>query len=183
MKVGFRLGRVGEAALLCLVGYFSYSMRPTVWRGLKIYREMKLRLRNLHLSSFHRAIRRLRKAGLVTGSKESLRITAIGQKAVVAKGLGFSPLAVPTPREWDGRWRIVAFDVPERAKFRREVLRRVLADLGFVRVQHSVWAHPADCRKTVADVVAKIGADREVAFVVADSIDGGPNLLRRFKLG
>ncbi|MBI3852026.1 MAG: hypothetical protein HY298_17345 [Verrucomicrobia bacterium] len=45
-------------------------------------------------------------------------------------------------REWDGRWRLVLFDVPTTQNTHRARLRRYLRDKGFGYLQNSVWITP-----------------------------------------
>jgi len=45
-------------------------------------------------------------------------------------------------REWDGRWRLVLFDVPTAQNSHRTQLRRYLRDKGFGYLQNSVWITP-----------------------------------------
>ena len=45
-------------------------------------------------------------------------------------------------REWDGRWRLVLFDVPTAQNSHRKRLRRYLRDKGFGYLQNSVWITP-----------------------------------------
>ncbi len=45
-------------------------------------------------------------------------------------------------REWDGRWRLVLFDVPIPQNTHRVRLRRYLRDKGFGYLQNSVWITP-----------------------------------------
>lgn len=45
-------------------------------------------------------------------------------------------------REWDGRWRLVLFDVPTTQNSHRVRLRRYLRDKGFGYLQKSVWITP-----------------------------------------
>jgi len=45
-------------------------------------------------------------------------------------------------RGWDGRWRLVAFDVPEARRSARNQLRRYLRSRGFGCLQGSVWITP-----------------------------------------
>ena len=45
-------------------------------------------------------------------------------------------------REWDGRWRLVLFDVPTAHNSHRTRLRRYLRDKGFGYLQNSVWITP-----------------------------------------
>jgi phenylacetic acid degradation operon negative regulatory protein len=45
-------------------------------------------------------------------------------------------------REWDGKWRLVLFDIPNSQNNRRQKLRRYLRDRGFGCLQNSVWIRP-----------------------------------------
>ena len=45
-------------------------------------------------------------------------------------------------RRWDGRWRLVLFDVPETLTPTRDRLRRYLRSRGFGCLQNSVWVTP-----------------------------------------
>ena len=45
-------------------------------------------------------------------------------------------------RRWDGRWRLILFDVPEARRGARTRLRRYLRDRGFGYLQNSVWITP-----------------------------------------
>jgi phenylacetic acid degradation operon negative regulatory protein len=45
-------------------------------------------------------------------------------------------------RRWDGKWRLVAFDLPEVQSSTRKRLRRFLRDHGFGYLQNSVWITP-----------------------------------------
>jgi phenylacetic acid degradation operon negative regulatory protein len=45
-------------------------------------------------------------------------------------------------RTWDGRWRLVLFDVPESCRAKRNQLRRYLRSRGFGYLQNSVWITP-----------------------------------------
>jgi len=45
-------------------------------------------------------------------------------------------------REWDGRWRLVLFDIPTTQNTHRARLRRHLREKGFGHLQNSVWITP-----------------------------------------
>jgi DNA-binding transcriptional regulator PaaX len=45
-------------------------------------------------------------------------------------------------REWDGRWRLVLYDVPTTRNIHRRRLRCYLCDKGFGYLQNSVWITP-----------------------------------------
>ncbi len=43
---------------------------------------------------------------------------------------------------WDGKWRMVIFDIPEEANEKRDKLRRLLKSGGFFKLQASVYVNP-----------------------------------------
>lgn len=45
-------------------------------------------------------------------------------------------------RPWDGKWRLVMFDIPEKDKSLRDKLRRYLTARHFGYLQNSVWVSP-----------------------------------------
>lgn len=45
-------------------------------------------------------------------------------------------------RKWDGYWRVVIYDIPEKDYLLRDRLRQELKKLGFKFVQRSVWITP-----------------------------------------
>jgi phenylacetic acid degradation operon negative regulatory protein len=63
-----------------------------------------------------------------------------GQGKICALG-GRDPEA-QWSRRWDGNWRMVVFDVPEKQNARREQLRRYLRRKHFGYLQNSVWITP-----------------------------------------
>jgi virulence-associated protein VapD len=50
-------------------------------------------------------------------------------------------------KNWDGIWRAIIFDVPEKKRYKRNFLRRELKLMGFKELQHSVWITPYDVEK------------------------------------
>ena len=45
-------------------------------------------------------------------------------------------------RTWDGKWRLILFDVPLGRDTQRNRLRRYLRNKGFGYLQNSVWITP-----------------------------------------
>ncbi|OGE06354.1 hypothetical protein A2W70_01635 [Candidatus Curtissbacteria bacterium RIFCSPLOWO2_02_41_11] len=58
-------------------------------------------------------------------------------------------LELEKPKRWDGKWRMVMFDIPEKFKSRRLIFQRKLSELDFYQLQKSVWLHPFSCVKEI----------------------------------
>ena len=88
-----------------------------------------------------------------------------------------------TKREkWDGRWRMVAFDIPEECKKGRNALRYRLCMGGFHKIQESLFVHPYDCEKEVRDFIELFKLQKYVRFGLLDFIDNQDGLKGLFKL-
>lgn len=68
------------------------------------------------------------------------RITSQGKIKIIYS----IPLARFTGKKWDGVWRLISFDVPEKKSVMRVGLRRKLKELGFGMLQESLWITPHD---------------------------------------
>ncbi|OGZ56766.1 MAG: CRISPR-associated endonuclease Cas2 [Candidatus Ryanbacteria bacterium RIFCSPLOWO2_02_FULL_45_11c] len=83
---------------------------------------------------------------------------------------------------WDGKWRIVVFDVAEEKRKIRDKFRRSLISYGFKRMQNSVWIYPYDCE----DFLSTVKTDRklwgDVLYMAADYVEGVERYKKFFKL-
>lgn len=97
----------------------------------------------LFRNGFHKNLSRLEKGALIERDLLSPR-DRIYRLSVQGRilALGGRDPAVQWSRFWDGRWRLVLFDVPEASSFRRKNLRRYLRRHHFGRLQRSVWITP-----------------------------------------
>ena len=90
-----------------------------------------------------KAIEHLIEHRLISGRGEKLSITLSGRRALgilvseTRSKLGHSP--------WDGKWRIVTYDIPEQFAVLRRKVRTVLKRAGFVQLQQSLWIYPHEC--------------------------------------
>lgn len=90
---------------------------------------------------------------------------------------------VPPLVMWDGRWRILMFDIKERRRRIRLQLRKLLQGAGFVRLQDSVWVHPYPCDEFVSLVRAHLSSGvGELRYVTADAIESDRPLRDHFRL-
>ena len=92
-------------------------------------------------SGFHRELARLERRKLLEkrpGMERIYRLTAEGR--IHALG-GIDPEA-RWARAWDGRWRLICFDIPMSENKQRLKLRRYLRQRGFGYLQNSVWVTP-----------------------------------------
>lgn len=58
-------------------------------------------------------------------------------------------LTINEPEDWDGKWRLITFDIPERHRQARQALAKKLKETGFYQCQKSVWVHPFPCDEEI----------------------------------
>lgn len=63
---------------------------------------------------------------------------------------------------WDGKWRIVIFDIPETNKRIRQALRETLRVLEFRPLQKSVWISRKDVVKEFRNWVRELGLSKHI---------------------
>jgi len=85
----------------------------------------------------------------------------------------FEELKLKKPEKWDGKWRLVIFDIPERYKKNRTALRKKLIDFGFYQCQKSVWIHPFDCASEIEFTKDILNIKPFVKLFVVDEMDDG----------
>ena len=115
------------------------------------------------------------KDGLVT-----IIITKEGEK----KALKFKidEMEIKKLAKWDGEWRIVIFDIPERFKKAREALRKKLKDLGFIKLQESVFVLPYECEDEINFIVEVFLIRPFVRFVRVKSFTNEEQIKIKFGL-
>ena len=113
--------------------------------------------------------------------KKFLRITEKGRQEFAFEQSKIE-LTTRKKKRWDGRWRMVVFDVPERRRHLRWRLRSIMGEIGFVRLQDSVWVYPYDCEDFMALLKVELKIGKDVLYAIADSIEYDTPLRKHFNL-
>lgn len=111
-----------------------------------------------------------------------VEITEEGRKQALK--YKFDQMAVSRPKSgWDGKWRVVIFDVSENKRVLRDMFRRKLLELGFKQLNESVFIHPYPCFNEVEFVRQVFAIGAEVTFLLVDKIEGETNWEKVFDVG
>ncbi|RJQ35754.1 hypothetical protein C4568_00380 [Candidatus Parcubacteria bacterium] len=123
---------------------------------------------------------RLLKKGYLVRDEGKLRLTSTGQAFLLRLQLRHSGLR--KPKRWDGRWRLLIFDIPEQRKGQRDLVRRTLIQIGFVRLQDSVWLYPYDCEDIIVLLKADFRIGKNLLYIIADTIENDTEYRALFNL-
>jgi hypothetical protein len=70
----------------------------------------------------------------------------------------------------DGKWVMTIFDIPEKQKKMREMLREALVDLGYEKLQQSVWVCPYDVYEETQEAVRSCRAVPYVKLFLIEEV-------------
>lgn len=143
------------------------------WQKSKKYREKKV----------SDTFRNLLKRGCIQIEKKNrqlyIHLTDEGKK--LAGWLQIDALNIKKPKKWDGKWRVVIFDISHLKKKYREAFRGKLKELGFCLLQKSVWVHPFDCKDEIALLKEFFGlSEKEIRLIIAETIEKDNELRKIF---
>lgn len=88
----------------------------------------------------------------------------------------------PKKGMWDGIWRIVIFDIPEKQRHYRDILRQKLVEAGAIRVQKSVWLTPVDLKPLIDYLRDQSGLGNHVQLIESKNITNNQFFLKHFDL-
>ena len=81
-------------------------------------------------------------------------------------------------KKWDGKWRVVVFDIKERFRNIRNKVRSELQSFGFRKLQHSVWITPYDCDDLIALLKIDMRIAEDVEYMLVETLESE----ERFKI-
>ena|SRR3989344_4680130 len=83
-------------------------------------------------------------------------------------------------KKWDGKWRVVIFDIPKELNKNRDRIRNRLKMLGFYMMQKSVFVMPYSCEEELKELCQENGVVDYVDLIIADSIGFTEKEIRKF---
>lgn len=120
-----------------------------------------------------RTLHRLEKQKLVEIGDENgmqvVKISSQGRRRLIKMAL--DELAVEKPKIWDGKWRLVSFDLPEKLVVKRKMLVEYLNAWGFYPFQKSVYLHTYPCFKQVEFLREYLGVGGYVRMLTVSEIE------------
>ncbi len=89
---------------------------------------------------------------------------------------------VNTNAQWDGKWRVLMFDIPESVNALRSQLVYHLKDLSFVKLQGSVYISPFAFNESAMEYLKISGLTRFIRLLLVEKIDDDKDLRKIFEL-
>lgn len=151
-----------------------YSFRRPVYKYLEkrereranVFQKIRYWQRQGYIDSF------------VKGKEKYIELTKKGRKHL--SRLSLRKIKIKRPKKWDGKWRVVIFDVPEKQQYQRDVIRSKLKSLGFQRIQKSVYVYPFECTKEIEVISKRLYIERYVLILISEIIQGEKKIINRY---
>ncbi len=132
---------------------------------------------------FDREIKRLKKKNFVSLTKTPegwfVRLTKKGRRGLSKYKL--QEIQFPSKKPWDRKWRLYIFDIPEKYRSGRDLLREKLKELGMFNMQRSVLVYPFDCREQLTFIADYYGLSEYSTYVETNFMDIDKELRKYFK--
>jgi len=156
---------------------------PNVLSAISKLERSSGRKKNLKYS-INDSFTRLREKDLIEimeiNGKKVARITKKGENSL--DFLDKHDFKLKIPKKWDGRWRVVIFDIKESRSKTRFLLRKTLSRIGFIRLQNSVWLYPYDCEDLISLLKADFKIGKDVLYMIVEKLENDWHLRKTFNL-
>ena len=101
----------------------------------------------------------------------AVSLTERGKHGVLKYAL--DELELDTSKPWDGKWRIVIYDIPDTLRHVRNELGSILKRMNFLRIQKSVYLTPFACEQEVEFIRLHFGQEKNITLLTAGSLEHG----------
>ena len=183
-------GEIMKLILLKMVSLGVGVLSPFAvpYKGSRAFADfMKELQKDLDLSEeqVRNAINRLRRGAILSVSRNKdgktvIKLSDKGRIKILAYNL--ETMKIERPKVWDGKYRVVIFDVPEQKKTIREYFRRKIQELGFVNLQKSVYVHPFATDDDLEFLRSNYDIRPYVQIILAEKIENDKEVRKKFKL-
>ncbi|MDX9855419.1 MAG: hypothetical protein WCZ08_03330 [Parcubacteria group bacterium] len=152
------------------------------FRNLRLIRK---EWKNIDQRTFNHSIARLSEEKLLEekilpNGSFKLILTKEGRRQAEILSILGSSIKFNKPKRWDKKWRIVVFDIPEKDRIFRNILRGHLRYLEFYKLQNSVFVSPYPFEKSILELVEVYSAGKYVRVIVATNIDNEKTIKNYF---
>lgn len=106
----------------------------------------------------------------IKNGKGKLELTPEGRMHMA--GLRAKSVKLPMDgRKWDGLWRVVTFDIPEKFKINRRRFARTLNFVGMHNLEKSIFVFPHECREQIFKIAELYEVKKYVKYITAQSVE------------
>ena len=117
---------------------------------------------------------------MIDDSRYAVTLTSTGSE--LAEDILFDDYTIKKLATWDGKWRVLMFDISENNRKLRDALRTTIVQKGFKLIQNSVYVYPHPLDEFVAKLHQQYPrSSKHVIRLEATYIEGQDMLIQSFK--
>lgn len=126
--------------------------------------------KKLYPQKFSRLISILKKHNLIRVENLKNKKAIILTKEGISKALKAEFKSGNGKKRNDGKWIMIAFDIPQRHQKSRNLLRSVLKNLGYKMFQQSIWVTPYDVSEKTEAALRHYSLDQYVKIFLIEEL-------------
>jgi DNA-binding transcriptional regulator PaaX len=159
-------------------GKIQKEILKSLGRGIKSLITIKVEV-GAHRNTINRSLKQLENKGLINLGGEIIKLTPEGQRII--KTMRIYDVRIEN-KSWDNLWKIVAYDIPEEKKIERDIFRRKLKELGFFKIQGSMWLFPYECRNEIIAIAHNLKINPFVIYLKTDQVPNQKKFIKNYNL-
>ena len=181
----YKFGPTQKKILLVFLGGIALGSSKSSIQYFRTIKAIRNDWRRINQNSFNRSIQRLVDQRLLTkttAKNGSVKFILTERGKVQAKKLSMlgNSIKFKVPKKWNKKWCIVIFDIPEKNTSFRNILRAHLRELGFHKLQQSVFISPHPFQNKILELVSLYRAKKYVRIITATNVDNQKKLKKIF---
>ncbi len=176
-------GTIQKKIILLLFSGLAIGLSASPKVAFRVLESASKEWKDINNKSLKRAIKSLYESKMIKekyNKDGSIKIVLSEDGKKKALVYDIDEMEIKIPKQWDKKWRMVLFDIPELKKKERDGLRFRLKHLDFFEYQKSVFVHPFDCKNEIDFIVELYKIRKFVRFVVVEKLDNELHLKKHF---
>lgn len=148
IKRGKIISPIKRKILLLLEAGIVLGFARSSKRQKKIFNIVRREWKNIDRQYLYRIVEEFHKERLLdfkdnANGSTTILLSEHGKEKILE--FKINEMKIKKPSHWDGKWRVVFFDIPEKRRRTRDMIRCKLKELEFYEYQKSVFIHPFPC--------------------------------------
>lgn len=175
---------IGKTILIlaAIAGFLAVSMvAPNIFGAIG---NMSKKKKFFNKKDFQEATKYLKRKKFIHMEKTDnfyrIELTETGADIILSHS--FNQLRIQPEKKWDGVWRIIIFDIPDRHKWARNVFHERLKAIGFYQLQKSVFIIPYPCDKELGVLVSILNIRDYIRLIKTREIINDDDLKEHYSL-
>ena len=120
------------------------------------------------------------KKGLLKYNGKFYELTTLGKEKL--HRWEFAGFKMNKPKKWDGKWRVIIFDIPDKKRKIRDNIRYLFRSAGLHLLQESVWIYPYDCEDIITLLKTDFGVGKNLLYLIVEEVENDKHLREEFNL-